>query len=98
MVEGLGKRLKKQRELNGLSQREVGEAIGVTQGNINNYERGERTPSLERLVAMAKLFNCSADELLGLKKDDSVGLDVSMLNDDQLRKLQIFLRSMTKDI
>ena len=96
MVKGLGERLQKQRLLRGLSQKQVAVSIGVSPGNVSNYESGERTPSLEKLVALADLYHCSTDYLLGFENDNTAGLDLSMLNDEQLQFLQIFLCSIKK--
>ena len=96
MVKGLGERLQKQRLLRGLSQKQVAVSIGVSPGNVSNYESGERTPSLEKLIALADLYHCSTDYLLGFENDNTAGLDLSMLNDEQLQFLQIFLCSIKK--
>ncbi len=66
MIEGLGERLTRMRKLNGMTQQQVADRIGITAGNYTNYESEKRTPSLEKLVAIAELFDCSTDYLLGL--------------------------------
>ncbi len=51
----LGRRLKQVRELNGMSQRELGRRAGVTNSNISMIEQGLVSPSvtsLERLLAV----------------------------------------------
>lgn len=92
MLYGLGQRLHEQRILKGFSQKQVADAVNVSASIISNYENGERTPSLEILVALARLYNCSTDYLLGFEKipTDKM-LDVSMLTDKQLVLLQQFL-------
>ena len=66
MVNKLNIRLQEQRKLSKLSQKEVAKAIGVSPSIISNYESGERTPSVECLMALAGLYRCSTDYLLGL--------------------------------
>ena len=61
MIYGLGERLQEQRLLKNLSQKEVSKSIGVSASIISNYESGERTPSVEILVALARLYHCSTD-------------------------------------
>ena len=97
MIHGLGERLKSQRELKKLSQKQVAEIINVSASIVSNYENGERTPSLEILVALARTLNCSTDYLLGFEKleNDKV-LDVSMLSDEQRLLLQHFLYGLKK--
>lgn len=91
MVYGLGERLQKQRQLLNLSQKEVASAIGVSASIISNYESSERVPSVENLMALANLYRCSVDYLLGIKKDSCSYIDVSMLTDSQIQLLQNFL-------
>ena len=97
MINGLGERIKNQRELKKLSQKGLADKIGVSASIVSNYENGERTPSLEILIALARIFQCSTDYLLGFEKleKDKV-LDVSMLNDEQRILLQHFLFGLMK--
>ena len=98
MIQGLGKRLKTQRELKKLSQKQVAEIINVSASIVSNYENGERTPSLESLVALARTLNCSTDYLLGFEKiEHDKLLDISMLNEEQQKLLQHFLYSLNKN-
>lgn len=95
MINGLGERLQEQRQLKNLSQKEVGNAINVSASIVSNYEKGERTPSLEVLMALARLYQCSTDYLLGFEKmEKDQFLDISMLNDEQQKLLQHFLYSL----
>ena len=55
MVQGFGERLQQKRSSIKLSQKEVANAVGVNPSVISNYENGERTPSVEVLVALASL-------------------------------------------
>lgn len=94
MVNGLGERLQQKRAGLKISQKEVAGVIGVSASIISNYESGERTPSVENLMALANLYKCSTDYLLGLEKTSSVTVDVSMLNEEQRARLQYFLSSI----
>lgn len=94
MVNGLGERLQQKRAGLKISQKEAAGVIGVSASIISNYESGERTPSLENLMALANLYKCSTDYLLGLEKTSSVTVDVSMLNEEQRARLQYFLSSI----
>ena len=97
MVAGLGERLKNQREQRNLSQKEAAAAIHVSAGVMSNYENSERTPSVEALLALARLYSCSTDYLLGFSKDkNDKMLDGSMLDNEQLRLMQYFLLSIKK--
>lgn len=95
MVYDLGQRLQEQRLLKNLSQKEVAKSIGISSSIVSNYESGERTPSVEVLIALARLYHCSTDYLLGFDRIDKDRLlDVSMLNDEQRTLLQHFLSSI----
>ena len=94
MIKDLGQRLQEQRILKNLSQKQVATSIGVSASVISNYESGERVPSLEVLVSLARLYHCSADYLLGLDKTENAKpLDASMLNYKQYKLLESFLLS-----
>lgn len=96
MVQGLGERLQQKRSSIKLSQKEVANAVGVNPSVISNYENGERTPSVEVLMALASLLHCSVDYLLGIEKSSHASIDVSMLDDEQIARLQYFLSSINK--
>lgn len=60
--------LRKQR---GMSQKELGEAIGLSHKSISTIESGSRTTTLEKLVILARFFQVSTDYLLGLCEEPS---------------------------
>ena len=95
MVHGLGLRLQQQRLLLKLSQKDVAEAINTSPSVISNYESGERTPSVENLMALAGLYRCSTDYLLGLDNiNASSSIDTASLTAPQRALLQAFLDSL----
>ena len=95
MIKDLGQRLQEQRILKNLSQKQVATSIGVSASVISNYESGERVPSVEVLVSLARLYHCSSDYLLGLDKTENAKpLDASMLNYKQYKLLETFLLSL----
>lgn len=96
MVNGLGQRLQQQRILMNISQKQAAIAIDVSASIISNYESGERTPSVEKLMALAGLYRCSVDYLLGIEKEKPASIDVSMLDEKQIHLLQDFLSSLIK--
>lgn len=61
----IGKRLKELRNQKGLSQQDLGDAIGVTKVSICGYENGTRLPNLEKLVSLAEELETTTDYLLG---------------------------------
>ena len=57
------KKLKKRRELFGLTQAELAEKIGSDKSTIQNYEAGS-LPKGDYAIALAKVLDCSLDWLL----------------------------------
>lgn len=64
-------RIAEQRKKLGLSQEELATKLKISQKSISKYERGDRRPSFETLVAMSSIFNVSVDYLLGNDIQDS---------------------------
>lgn len=60
----LGKRVRKQRQLIGLTQQELAERIGVSTSFVGHVERGTRKASLETLVALSNALGVGVDYLL----------------------------------
>ena len=48
----------------GLTQAQVGQALGITDSAVNQWEKGKTFPKTEQLPKLAKLLNCTVDELL----------------------------------
>lgn len=58
-------RLRKLREERRQSRVVVSELCGLDRGAVRCYERGERIPSMEALIALADYFEVSLDYLTG---------------------------------
>ena len=65
-IDGFGKRLARFRKAKGLSQKELGEAINVSNRVISYYERESKYPPAHLIAPLAKTLGISTDELLGL--------------------------------
>ena len=50
----------------GCSQKELAKMLGIAEGNITNWKKGENLPSVEILFKLCKLLDISSDYLLGL--------------------------------
>lgn len=53
----------------GLSQKQLGEALGLSNKAICTLESGQRGTTIERLVLLAEYFHVSTDYLLGITDD-----------------------------
>lgn len=60
----LGEVLKQHREECKMTQEFVAESIGVSRQAVSKWENGTSDPSTSNLIAIAKLFNLSAEDLL----------------------------------
>ena len=95
MIQGLSERLKELRRQRGFSQKAVSDLIHVVPSAIAAYETGERTPSVEKLIALAKLYHVSVDYLLGLEKSEpGKFIDVSHLTGEQASILRSLVATM----
>lgn len=63
---GLGQNIRKLRERDGKTQREIADALGVTSKTVSFYELGQRIPPVDVLLKLAAIFDVSTDNLLGV--------------------------------
>ena len=65
------KRIRDLREDNDLTQKQVAEYLGTSQTMYARYERGANALPIHHLIALCRLYDVSADYILGLetKKD-----------------------------
>lgn len=61
----MGERFRSIRKAKGMTRRDVAKAIDVTEATLGNWERGKTEPKAHDIIALCKLYGCSADELLG---------------------------------
>lgn len=60
----IGAKIALERKSKGLSQKELAEKIGTAQCLITEYERGERSMSVVRLLEISKVLGIDAAELM----------------------------------
>lgn len=60
-----GERLKELRKSKNLTQKELGDILGVTKASICCYEKETRTPTLENVLSLMEYFGVSSDYLIG---------------------------------
>ena len=88
MINGLPDKLKALRMQHGFSQREVAKQLNVSPSIVSGYETGERTPSVEVLLAISYLYRCSTDYLLGRTGTaPDVVINVEGLSKKQIRAI-----------
>lgn len=62
-------RLVELRQLRGLTQKQVYEAVGLSSIGYQRYEYGNREPAFSKLIALADYFDVSLDYLVGRSDD-----------------------------
>lgn len=98
MINGLPERLRSLRIQHHLSQKEVARTLRLSPAIISSYESGERTPSLEKLLALSYLYKCSTDYLLGKKPTDGTPtIDAGFLTPEQANALQTFIYTLNDE-
>lgn len=96
MDKTMADRLIELREKNHLSQSAVANRIGVTPALISAYEKTERNPSIDKLIALADVYHTSTDYILGRSVTDTHAtvLEVKDLSDAQIRILRELIEVM----
>lgn len=59
-------RLRFLRKQNKLTQQELADKVGTNRVNITKWETGRAQPNLENVVKLVKIFETTADYLLGI--------------------------------
>ena len=86
--------LKRLREVSGTTQRQLAEAIGVSQQSVNKYENHNIEPDIETLIRIADYFNTSVDCVIGHGKErisgsDSDTLELSAAERELIRRYRL---------
>ena len=98
-----GENLAKMRKELGMSQEELANMLNVSRQAVSKWESNSSYPETDKIVALCKIFNCSMDELIGLKHTE-VGKEKRTFNkymvlfnrfiDDCIKAIKLFY-SMT---
>ncbi len=89
-------RIKQLREEKNLSQRALANLIGASNKAVNFWETGKVEPSAKFICALADVFECTADYLLG-REDDLGNVNVMReLTDDEKLLLSVFSKLSKK--
>ena len=77
----IAQRLAAMRREQGYSQEELAERLGLSRQAVSKWERAESSPDTGNLIALAKLYGVSLDDLLRI--DDDVVDDVAFEEKDK---------------
>lgn len=94
----LGNNIKKLRLNEGLTQKQLAEALNVSQTVVGFWESGRNKPKEDKIKELASLFCVSIPDLKGEKQDNSVSyveLITKHINDDsQSERLALILSQL----
>ena len=99
MSSEFGSRLTSLRHERGVSQKEVAEALGVSQALLSHYEKGIRECGLDFIRKASNYYDVTADYLLGLSENRRGLSDLfesSELPSDEDMKMQTIYRAIIK--
>ena len=98
MEKSMAERLIKLRLQNNLSQSSVAKRIGSTSALISAYEKQERNPSIEKLIALADVYHTTTDYILGRTNEynDSIFIDVNHLTSQQIKIIRELVENMNQ--
>lgn len=60
--------LRKIRKSRGMTMKELGRAVGVSESAIGMYEKGSRSPNYEMLLRLSEVLKCTVDDLVSKKE------------------------------
>lgn len=98
-----GERLKKLRLERRLTMQEVAIKLGLAKSSYAGYEGGQRNPPIDKLIALAHLYQVSTDYLLGLTEiqhavnslhSNQLHWDGNLLNEKELVIVQQIVELM----
>lgn len=67
-----GQKIKDLRIENNLKQIELAKLLNISQSAIVKYEKEQLQPNIDILNAIADIFNCTVDYILGRESEDGV--------------------------
>lgn len=64
-----GERLKRARERKGLTQSQVADVTSISNKSLSRYENGASAPDPETILELLRLYDVSADYIMGLSNE-----------------------------
>ena len=82
------------REYSNLTQKAVGEILGVRQQTYAEWEKGKKIIPLKHLVTLANFYNVSIDYLTGLSKNKKINYNYKPLNKKEIGEKIVYVRNL----
>ena len=73
----------------GLSQLELAEALNVSRQAVSRWEVGTSVPTMEKLIALSKLYDIPLDELIHQKEEQENTVQALEQNEKEEKKRKV---------
>jgi transcriptional regulator with XRE-family HTH domain len=95
----MGENIRRIRKSKGLTMKDLGKAIDISEQGVGNYERGDREPSIDIISKIAAALGVSVTELIGASEDNNPVKNLSRLAKVELSQIMSSedLNDMTKE-
>ena len=80
-MEHIGQRIKDLRKKADLTQDRLADYLGVTSQAVSKWEVGSASPDLALIAPLCRVLGCSADELLGIGREEDRGREAGLLEE-----------------
>lgn len=87
----LGYNLKKYRKEHTLTQEEFADMLGISRTALRSYEKGQSHPSSVVLIGIAKVLNCSIDDLLGHHIENKTAISSENISNATIKEKIFYL-------
>lgn len=94
----VGSRIREYRKKKGLTQKELGERIGVKHNTVSNYETGAISAEQDALFAITRELDITLDDLFPSKKDGSLDKAVQLSDEKMDLADMAFYKDLEKQI
>lgn len=81
----IGERIQLKRKQFGMTQTELAKKLGITHAAVHQWESDLSSPNAINLIALLKIFDCSAEWLL-----QGIGIDSKSYDADNIMKIPVF--------
>lgn len=91
----IGEKISKLRKENNYTQEQLAEILNVSRQSVSKWETDLTYPETEKIIALSKLFECSADYLLKEDADESGReVKVKIIEVDSSEKNREYINSL----
>lgn len=94
-----GERLRDIRKKRGMTQKELGTALGLGEMTVSGYETSVRHPDFEKLIKIAQIFETTTDYLLGVTMEETIRtawIERAIKAESKIKKLEVIIEDFMK--